>query len=322
MKKLFILLFTFLVFEVSAQLPNGGMHFDGNDRITISSNPYVPGTGAITIEAWVKLDTLMLAGLPIISNRGFTGTLGFAIYATPSGTVTAIFAHQQAITSGLTTCFVHVAVVRENYDTRIFIDGVLHQTSTDTLIEDINSTSTLYIGYDALGSEFFRGILKEVRIWRIARTAAEIQSTMNNALIGSNYPDLEAYWRCDDTSQVILDYSVSGINGLRGSTAFNETTDPAFTTTDTICGLPTTIYQIEKSYSLTSVSSNNGWTFHPSGNFISGSIELFNSQGKILFSKNVIGETIFFGENFPSGIYFMKVNSTAGTGVEKLIKEK
>jgi len=47
------------------------------------------------------------------------------------------------------------------------------------------------------GVNFFKGRLDEFRIWKVARTQAEIQAHMNHPLLGTE-PNLVAYWPFDE----------------------------------------------------------------------------------------------------------------------------
>ena len=46
---------------------------------------------------------------------------------------------------------------------------------------------------------YFNGQIDEFRIWNVARSAAEIMSTMNHTLTG-NEAGLTGYWKFDETS--------------------------------------------------------------------------------------------------------------------------
>jgi hypothetical protein len=46
---------------------------------------------------------------------------------------------------------------------------------------------------------YFNGQIDEFRIWSVARTAAQITSTMNKTLVGDE-ANLTGYWKFDETS--------------------------------------------------------------------------------------------------------------------------
>ena len=55
---------------------------------------------------------------------------------------------------------------------------------------------------------FFNGQLDEFRIWSVARTAAQIASTMDKALSGDE-ANLVGYWKFDETSGTTATDSVT-----------------------------------------------------------------------------------------------------------------
>jgi hypothetical protein len=94
------------------------------------------------------------------------------------------------------------------------------------------SNSDLYIGnYIASPVEDFDGLIDEVRIWRVARTQAEIVANMHRAI---RWPQLGLVgsWSMDEGSgQVVYDASGNGNNGTLGSDASpaGDSSDPIWT---------------------------------------------------------------------------------------------
>lgn len=63
------------------------------------------------------------------------------------------------------------------------------------------------IGSSAGGTQCFQGMIDEVRVWDVARSAAEIKDNMHTSLAGIE-SNLVAYYRCDESSGTDLpDYS-------------------------------------------------------------------------------------------------------------------
>ena len=101
----------------------------------------------------------------------------------------------------------HAAAAYDGATWRLYLDGALEAqlavgrppaaagTQHASLASALSSTG--------VPEGYFRGALDEVRIWRVARTQAEIQSTMNSALGG---PDsgLVARWGLDEDAQTTV----------------------------------------------------------------------------------------------------------------------
>src|SRR5262249_51255259 len=63
----------------------------------------------------------------------------------------------------------------------------------------------------------FTGNIAEVRIWHVARSPAEVQSSMNKPLTGKE-PGLAAYYPLDEASgDVVVDRSPNGRNATLGA---------------------------------------------------------------------------------------------------------
>ena len=87
--------------------------------------------------------------------------------------------------------------------------------------------STLTIG--GYPPAYFNGQIDEFRVWNVARSAAEIMSTMNHTLTG-NEAGLTGYWKFDETSGAMAADSVSSaghtahVGMLSANTASNNPT--------------------------------------------------------------------------------------------------
>jgi hypothetical protein len=80
---------------------------------------------------------------------------------------------------------------------KFYVDGSLINTvEVTTAFPTLDGSAT--IG-DALGSQSVRGDIREIRIWKTERTAAEIDNNKDKLLTG-NETNLVAYWPCRETS--------------------------------------------------------------------------------------------------------------------------
>ncbi|MFQ5615685.1 MAG: LamG domain-containing protein, partial [Anaerolineales bacterium] len=91
-------------------------------------------------------------------------------------------------------------------------------------VGDVSGGQGWSLGNPSGASDFFQGRIDEVRIWNGARTRAEIQADMFNALQGDE-PGLVAYWNFDQPGPgaTILDQTANGNDGtLHGATWLGE----------------------------------------------------------------------------------------------------
>jgi cyanobactin cluster PatC/TenC/TruC protein len=157
--------------------------FDANSQgIAVGSSALRP-QGRFTIEAWVCPATD--AGKQVIFADGKTqfyleaGELKFQ--STPKAE--AITSVGASLVAGN---WYHVAVARGGSrpgDTKLYINGV--ENDNKTAITPVTSFGNTYLGrYPEAPDSGFQGKLLEVRVWRFARSPAEIQANMTYFLTG------------------------------------------------------------------------------------------------------------------------------------------
>lgn len=186
------------------------LNFDGsNDLVSIpvtSSSPLNLGN-VMTLEAWIKPTITAASRHPIISHRSVNvaGAWQFEILNT-SGVNKALYVsaasvnHAYTIDNVLTSGkWQHVAYTRESSSgpQRIYVNGILQTFALNTPAAFTDNTNDIYIGNGTLGK--FNGLIDEVRIWKVARTQAEIQENMQKELTGGE-PGLVGYWKLDDNT--------------------------------------------------------------------------------------------------------------------------
>lgn len=184
----------------NAQPFGGYMLLDGQstDYIEIPHSAALNPTGAITIEGWVQLD--VAACVSLIGKNYLTaywiGTCNdFRSYLRGSGSSN----DGGTIPLGVWT---HFAVTSDGTTRRHYLNGVLTGTFAEGGALTTN-TDDVRIGSDVSWEFAPTGGLDEFRLWNVARTQAQIQSTMNTA-ITSPMAGLVAVWSLDtDGSDVI-----------------------------------------------------------------------------------------------------------------------
>jgi len=235
--------------------PAYSLCFDGvNDYVTVAHNSSLnPGAGSSwTIELWAMLENTTTAR-SIIGKRSISGNFtqvslfknGADIFNQVPGKRICFLYYQSA--GSARGCYTnndvvdgnwhHIAVVADQpaNTLRIYIDGVLQPTTLAANIgswPDPSNPDPLFLGYANTGSIVTDGSMREVRIWKSARTQAQI-----NQYLYASIPDpasettLKAYFPCDEgTGQVVNDNSLFGNTGMMGSTLNIDTNDPSWCT--------------------------------------------------------------------------------------------
>ena len=216
------------------------LDFDGdNDVVTIGDPVLTTAEIAtdFTLEAWIQGNLSEQAAHPLIFSNRPSSQEGLAFYfkdnrMTP---VQKLLALQIGDTEYVDPSFPnafdgnchHVAIVKTGNKLRFYYDGVL---SNEIVMEPFTLTTvsaTSWIGLDPLSPTnfIFDGWIEEVRIWRSAFSAAQIQEAFNNSIALSS--GLLAYWKMNnDHPQEIYDISASGFDGFLGSSTSPEASDP------------------------------------------------------------------------------------------------
>lgn len=186
---------------------NYALQFDDKqgDYVDITSGRFSSGDEpTITITAWIKCEESE-------SFRGIIGwgedqSVGLGIggpnYTNGAGMyIWVVHAHDQWNTGvDLNPDWNHIAYVHSGYMDHVYLNGVL-VASNRVGPYDISSDSTGSIGRWR-GSGYFKGIIDEVYIWRIALSQIEIQDYMFHSLTGSEV-GLDGQWKFDEGEGII-----------------------------------------------------------------------------------------------------------------------
>ena len=165
------------------------LSFDGvNDLVSVPDAASLDLTTGMTIEAWVNPSAL--SGWRTVALKAIPAGLAYALYAhdgapRPAGTVNTGGADQSAIgTAALPlNTWTHLAVTFGAGTLRLYVNGV--QVGTQVVSGSlVTSANPLTIGGNGVWSEWFAGLIDEVRIYNRALTQAEIQAGMTQTLGG------------------------------------------------------------------------------------------------------------------------------------------
>ena len=117
----------------------------------------------------------------------------------------------EGTTSVITGQWVHIATTRTRSTglVSVIVNGVLDRSATAPNTGTLTSPTSITLGANAGDSIYYTGLIDEIRIWNVARSAATIAANMNRRLIGTE-AGLVGYWRLDETTgNTALDASPS-----------------------------------------------------------------------------------------------------------------
>ena len=207
------------------------LQFDGvDDLVRITNFGLVMPTNEVTVEFWLKVETLQrqvafalepdqptnrfLAHVPWLTgvvywdfgNNAAGGRLGY----TPSVAITNGWHHFALVSSRSTNAM------------RIYRNGVLETNQTGSQVFT-RGTYDLLLGGNT--NYCMRGQMDEFRIWNVVRSQAEIQDGMRHPLLGAK-PGLVAYWNFDEgTGTTAFDATTNHFDGiLTNGTAWASST--------------------------------------------------------------------------------------------------
>ena len=175
----------------------GALSFDGvNDWVTVADTTGSPLdlTTGMTIEAWVKPETLNGWDTAVLKERG-AGLLSYALYAhdgapfgggtaVPAGYVRAAGVDQAVRGTGALAIgeWSHIAMTYDGATQRLYVNGVLVRSRAQTGNAAVGNGALRIGGNNSFAGEFFRGLIDEVRIYNRALSLDEIAADMGSGV--------------------------------------------------------------------------------------------------------------------------------------------
>jgi Concanavalin A-like lectin/glucanases superfamily len=176
-----------------------------SSAVTVPNAADLTPPSGLTVEAWIFFDPNALGGFGtptivrkdpaayvyILRNQsGAGGYLQWMVRAPGQVLPTILispFSTPQLV-------WIHVAGTYDGSTMNLYVDGFLINSDPHTGTLPVTG-GPLLIGQGGVVSDMWKGNLDEVRIWSVARTAAEIQSTRLKRI--DNHPGLVAAWHFD-----------------------------------------------------------------------------------------------------------------------------
>ena len=214
---------------------NGVLRLDGDaDYVEVPDSPSLDLQAMMTVEMWMKVDSLVSGSVDILLNKEDAYECGVTVQTEHAAqnfvyslSVDGLWAPRKIRnSSGLNLEYsreslegsgvgfrsgwydgkerlefgqwYHVAITYDGELANAYVNGKLTASyPVDGLID--SRESVLRIGGRTKFHTFFQGQLDEIRIWNIARTSQEIQHTMYTTLTAAE-EGLVGYWNFDDGS--------------------------------------------------------------------------------------------------------------------------
>jgi hypothetical protein len=145
--------------------------------VTVADSNSLDVTHGFTLEAWVKPSSITNEAVVIAKNSSlyalFSSIDGYCGTNSVMGGFDAGGFQRACVDAPLTVdTWVHLALTYDRTLIRLYKDGTL-VTSTSATAFVATNTSTLQIG-GSVFSEFFTGLIDEIRIYNYARSASQV----------------------------------------------------------------------------------------------------------------------------------------------------
>jgi len=337
-------------FSLSAPALNTkSAQFDGlGDRIRVTDSAPLNGNAipsayqisgnAITTEAWVFVTSLPENGKgEVILGRSASGTFGvdpyfsyalkldnysdgkpafnFTISNGNAGSALYAIADTVPVEKGK---WYHIAGTYDGNALKIYINGELKNSISSNSLSIGTGGVGLYIGGTV--SEYFTGLIDEVRLWNVTRSGSEISDNMNSNLLGTE-PGLAGYWPLDSVytsgnnsltpdmtsnkNDLAVQFDVKLISSPAGSSVQINPTQISFTTNYGLSGVNLNGNIITDGWPQSTFNLTSG----PSGLILEGNLyswtpgsEVFGNNQIILTANNggtILTDTVYiYIDNF------------------------
>ena len=195
--------------------PQTGLQLDGIDDYADIASATIFNGSALTVEAWVRLETDVGPTQARIVNRqssqsGIDGW-GLQIFGSgypgsrSTGNEVAFHSNNCVAAKNLETGvnlqkrqWYHLAAVNDGTTLRVYVDGRLAGTTSSLGAPCPSLAAPIVIGKTGpLPAFFFPGPIDEIRIWNVARPALLIVANIRSPLTGHE-PGLVGYWPLDE----------------------------------------------------------------------------------------------------------------------------
>ena len=222
----------------------------------------------------------------------------------------------------------HLAATYDGTTQRLYVDGV--EVATGTASFSIASADVpLRVGSSArYPARTFAGEIDEVRVWSVARTAAQIQDALGRPLSDAETAPgsgLAGYWRFDEgAGQIAVDDAPAAAHGTLGLAAAVAADDPVWTTplpVDAEAGAPGAFALLPAAPNPSGAATTLRFTL-PAGGDVR--LDVFDLLGRRVVT--VLDEARAAGghavrldtSRLPSGVYLARLTAGDRTATQRL----
>jgi hypothetical protein len=207
------------------------LRFDGvDDSVTLPAGPGAANETAFGSELWFKTTTLTGVLFEVYGPNGADrssylkeGKVCFYVW-TPS--------YSELCTAADTFAdgwWHHVAGTLGDGGQRLYVDGVLQASASAVRSSAFSDDQQLQLGYGPIGPGgplfHFAGVLDEVRLWSVERSAWEIADNRNGPIDPAT-PGLQGYWRLDESGAAATATDATGAGHDGGLNGFSFAPSP------------------------------------------------------------------------------------------------
>lgn len=174
------------------------LSFDGlNDYASMGNAGFPQADNEQTVELWVNYESAATTQDFYVARVDFDGGVQIGLR---DGTVTVWRTYSKRVLVAAPTLppsgvWHHVAYTFDRTTHTLYLDGAMVASSTAT--SDIRTPNQAWLGTFDGSAELYKGLMDEVRVWTVVRTAAEVAKDLLHRPPGPE-TGLVAYWTFDD----------------------------------------------------------------------------------------------------------------------------
>jgi len=186
------------------------LSFDGiNDYATMGNAGFPAAGSAQSVEMWVQYESVATTQDFYAARVDFSAGVQIGLR---DGTVTVwrTFSSRTLVAAPALPPvgqWHHIAYTFDSTTHTLYVDGAMVASSTAT--GDDRTPNQAWFGTVDGTNELYKGLLDEVRVWSVARAAADIPKDMRHGPLGAQ-TNLVAYWTFDDVQSAGHSLDVTG----------------------------------------------------------------------------------------------------------------